>query len=197
MPLPTFQCPVCRCSMSAEVVFANEGINEAVKHLVNLHPEGRRLLRPALDYVGLFAPVKTEMRRERVAAVLRELSALIHAGTVSDAHGREWAAPLDYWRQALEEMVARRDSGALKLPLKSHGYLTAIVVGMSGKAAASAERHTEAQRAGHAGSGTSPERAQAVTISTPVPRAVVPTHVRQDVLRAAGSRRADNLGETK
>lgn len=183
--------------MSAEVVFANEGINEAVKHLVNLHPEGRRLLRPALDYVGLFAPVKTEMRRERVAAVLRELSPLIHAGTVSDAHGREWPAPLDYWRQALEEMIARRDSGALKLPLKSHGYLTAIVVGLSSKAAAAAERHTEAQRAGHAGAGTAPARMQSMTVAEPVTRGAIPEHVRQDMLRAAGSRRAETIGETK
>lgn len=197
MPLPAFRCPVCRNTLTLDVVFAHDGVRESILHLVNAHPEAGRLLRPLLAYVGLFAPVKTEMRYERVAAILGEMVALIHAGTVRDAHGQEWPAPLEYWRLAFDEMIARRDAGGLKLPLKSHGYLTAIVAGMSNKAAASAERHTEAQRAGHAGTGTAPARLQAVTVSEPPARTIVPAHIRQDMLRAVGSRRAENLGDSK
>ena len=196
MPLPMFSCPVCRCSMSAEVVFAHDGINEAVKHLCDAHPEGGKLLRPLLGYVGMFAPVKTEMRRDRVAAILRELVPMIHEGTVRDAHGVTHAAPLDYWRKAFEEMAGRRDAGALKLPLKSHGYLQTVVVGLASKSAASAERNTEARRAGHAGMGTQAERMQPVTVETPK-RSAMSADVRQNLLRAAGSRRADNHETTK
>ncbi|SOZ12057.1 hypothetical protein [Cupriavidus taiwanensis] len=197
MPLPTFRCPVCRNALTLDVVFAHDGVRDAILHLVNAHPEAGRLLRPLLAYVGLFAPVKTEMRYERVAAILGELVPMVHAGTVRDTHGQVWPAPMDYWRQALEEMVARRDTGGLKLPLKSHGYLTAIVAGLSNKTAASAERRTEAQRAGHAGAGTAPARMQPVTIAEPAPRSAIPENVRQDMLRAAGSRRAETIGDTE
>lgn len=197
MPLPTFRCPVCRNALTLDVVFAHDGVRDAILHLVNAHPEAGRLLRPLLAYVGLFAPVKTEMRYERVAALLGELVPMIHAGTVRDAHGQTWPAPLDYWRQAFEEMVARRDAGGLKLPLKSHGYLTAIVAGMSNKASASAERRIEAQRAGHAGAGTPVARMQPVTVTEAPARSFLPDNVRQDILRAAGSRRAESLGESK
>ncbi len=200
MPLPSFRCPVCRNALTLDVVFAHDGVRDAILHLINASPDAGRLLRPMLGYVGLFAPVKTEMRYERVAALLGELVPMIHAGTVRDANGQTWPAPLDYWRQALEEMMAKRDAGeagGLKLPLKSHGYLTAIVAGMSNKASASAERRTEAQRAGHAGAGTPVARMQPVTVAEPGPRTVLPDHVRQDMLRAAGSRRADSIGDSK
>ncbi|WP_233176902.1 hypothetical protein [Ralstonia sp. ASV6] len=182
--------------MSAEVVFAHEGINEAIRHLCNAHPKGGELLRPLLAYVGMFAPVKTEMRRDRVAALLRELVPMINAGTVRDKHCVTHAAPLEYWRQALDEMIARRDTGDLQLPLKSHGYLQTVVVGLASKAAATAERNTEAQRAGHAGMGTQAERVQAVTVDAPKRSAPSP-EIRQNLLRAAGSRRAENQEATQ
>ncbi|WP_244190962.1 hypothetical protein [Ralstonia mannitolilytica] len=196
MPLPSFTCPVCRNPLSVDVVFAHEGVRDAILQLVNAHAEGAKLLRPLLAYVGMFAPVKTEMRYERVATVLAEVVASIKAGTVRDAHGVTHAAPLDYWRQAFEEMAARRDAGSLKLPLKSHGYLHTVVVGLASKAAATVERKTEAQRAGHAGMGTQAERVQAVTTETPK-RSAVYAEIRQDVLRVAGSRRAEIHEATK
>ena len=195
MPLPSFTCPVCRNPLSVDVVFAHEGVRDAILQLVNAHTDGAKLLRPLLGYVGMFAPVKTEMRYESVASVLAEVVASIKAGTVRDVHGVTHPAPLDYWRQAFEEMAARRDAGSLKLPLKSHGYLHTVVVGLASKAAATAEQRAEAQRAGHAGMGTQPERMRAVTVETPQ-RSAPPADVRQNLLRAAGSRRAQPSGET-
>ncbi|QNT25344.1 hypothetical protein [Ralstonia solanacearum] len=189
MALPSFHCPVCRNVLTAEVVFAHEGIRDAILLLVNAHPEGAKLLRPLLGYVGMFAPAKTEMRYERVATVLADVIASIKAGTVRDVHGVTHAAPMDYWRMALEEMAARRDKGQLKLPLKSHGYLHAVVVGLADKAAASDERKTEAQRAGHAGAGTAPARRQPVTVAET--RRPMPSDVRKTLLGAANSRRLE------
>lgn len=193
MALPSFHCPVCRNVLTAEVVFAHEGIRDAILLLVNAHPEGAKLLRPLLGYVGMFAPAKTEMRYERVATVLADVIASIKAGTVRDVHGVTHAAPMDYWRMALEEMAARRDKGQLKLPLKSHGYLHAVVVGMADKAAASDERKTEAQRAGHAGAGTAPARRQPVTVAET--RRPMPSDVRKTLLGAANSRRLETEKE--
>lgn len=39
MALPSFHCPVCRNVLTAEVVFAHEGIRDAILLLVNAHPE--------------------------------------------------------------------------------------------------------------------------------------------------------------
>lgn len=195
MPLPSFTCPVCRNPLTADVVFAHEGVRDAILQLINAHAEGGKLLRPLLAYVGMFAPLKTEMRYERVAAVLAEVVNSIKAGIVRDTHGVTHAAPLDYWRQAFEEMAARRDAGSLKLPLKSHGYLHTVVIGLASKAAAAAERKTEAQRAGHAGMGTQADRMQPITLETPK-RSVPSAEIRQNLLRAAGSRRADNTEPT-
>jgi len=192
MAIPSFKCPVCRNALTLDVVFAHEGVRDAILKLIQASPEGERLLRPLLGYVGLFAPAKTEMRFERVASLLGELVPMIRGGTIADSNGTVWPAPLDYWRQAMEETLARRDRGALQLPLKSHGYLTAIVVGMSNKTAAKAEQRTEAQRAGHAGAGTAPSRMQATTLNQPAPRAAVP----ESVLRAAGIHKAKQAGES-
>jgi len=191
MPLPAFTCPVCRNPLTVDVVFAHEGVRDAILQLVNAHTDGAKLLRPLLGYVGMFAPVKTEMRYERVASVLADVVAMIKAGTVRDKTGATHAAPMDYWRQACEEMAARRDRGHLQLPLKSHGYLQTVVVGLATKAEASAESQTEAQRAGHSGTGTAPARQQAVSVAD-VKRSM-PADIRKSILSAAGSRRADTL----
>ncbi len=195
MALPTFHCPVCRNPLTLDVVFAHDGVRDSIVQLVKAHPEGRRLLQPLLAYVGMFAPVKTEMRYARVAAILADLVSRIKEGTVRDEEGAVRAAPLDYWRQAFEEMVAKRDAGFLKLPLKSHGYLFAVVAGLTDKAAASAERQTEAQRAGHAGTGTAAGRkTTAVTVSEPG-RTGMPADIRKSLLSAVNSRRAETPEE--
>ncbi|NSX04830.1 hypothetical protein [Cupriavidus gilardii] len=197
MPLPSFRCPVCRNTLTLDVVFAHDGVREAILQLINAHPAASKLLRPLLGYVGLFAPAKTEMRYERVAAILAELVPMIQAGTVKDVHGREWPAPMDYWCQGFDQMLAQRDAGSLRLPLKSHGYLCAVVAGLSDRKDAVAERHIEAQRAGHAGAGTPASRMQPVTVAEPAARAAIPDDLRKEILRAAGSRRADAIGDHK
>ncbi len=191
MPLPTFDCPVCRNPLTWDVVFAHQGVRDSMLALVNAHPEGRKLLRPLLSYVTLFSPKKAAMRYERVASLVNELVEMIREAQI-ERNGQVWAAPLAYWQRSLEEVVSRAHAGALRTPLSSHGYLLEVIADQAGRAEANAERQIEAQRAGHAGAGTAPARMQAVTLAEPAPRAAIPEQVRQEMLRAAKSRRADN-----
>ena len=174
MSMPTITCPVCRNALTWETLFAHEGVREAMIALVNAHPAGSRLLRPLLGYVGLFAPEKTVMRYERIAALLDELVEMIRTAQVKRA-GTVYAAPADYWINALNEMLARRDSGVLRLPLSSHGYLIEIIVAYSKKAAAAAEIAKEKQRAGHSGFGQSRQQAE------PEKKTEMPQHIRDEI----------------
>lgn len=187
--MPAFDCPVCRNPLTWEVVFAYQGVREAMLALVDAHPDGKRLLRPMLAYIGLFAPKKTTMRYERVASLASDLTAMIKEAKV-ERGGRSYTTPAEYWRIAFEEVVARNHAGGLRTPLSSHGYLLEIIVGYVSKAEASAETQTEKQRAGHAGSGTNPNRqGSTVTQTGPVrldaslPRAEMPVHV-MDALKS-------------
>lgn len=185
--LPTFDCPVCRNALTWDVVFAHQGVRDAMLSLVDAHAEGRKLLRPLLAYVTLFAPAKTVMRYERVASLANELIEMIRPATIERA-GRTWPAPQDYWRQALEEVVQRaHNGGGLRLPLSSHGYLLEVLMGYANKSEARAEAKTEHQRAGHTGHGTAADRVAPVQQGGPVkldatlPKRAMPQHVREQL----------------
>lgn len=183
--LPTFDCPVCRNPLTWDVVFAHQGVRDAMIALVNAHSEGRKLLRPMLSYIGLFAPAKSAMRYERVASLANELVDMIAPATIKRG-GRVWPAPLDYWRQGLEEVVNRAHGNAgLRLPLSSHGYLLEVVTRYANKQETQTENHTEKQRAGHAGTGS--HRPKSTTVGVPAairaiaeePRGTMPASARQ------------------
>ena len=184
MTMPSFDCPVCRNPLTWDVVFAHQGVRKAMIALVNAHPEGEKLLRPLLGYIGLFAPKKTSMRYERIADMADELVGMIRKAQI-ERNSRVYAAPLDYWKQGMAEILARRDSGALRVPLSSHGYLFEIIVGYSEKAVASAETKLEQQRAGYAGAGCNPKRQTSVMQSGPIPlnaslpKSEMPMHVKE------------------
>lgn len=185
MTMPAFDCPVCRNPLTWDVVFAHQGVREAMLALVNAHPDGSKLLRPLLAYIGLFAPHKTAMRYERIASLARELVGMIRTAQVERA-GRSWPAPTEYWQRAMDDIVTRHHAGGIKTPLASHGYLFEIIAGYAGKAEAAAETRTEKQRAGHAGHGANPNRDGNVTSTTglirldaTLPKSEMPQHVRE------------------
>ena len=179
MPLPTFHCPACRNPLTAEIVLANEAVRECIVLLMEAHPSASGLLRPLLSYLGLFAPAKNAIRYERMATLLEDIVPMIKTCEVV-RNGQRMTAPLEYWRQGLEEVVSRGHGGMLKLPLTSHGYLLECVVQQVTKAKAQGENHIELQRQGHAGLGTPTARAdQAVTTSEP--RAPMPAHIREQL----------------
>lgn len=195
MPAPTFDCPVCRTVLSWDIVFAHQGVREAMTALVNADPDGAAMLRPLLSYITLFAPAKTAMRYERIAALADELVAMMHSAQI-ERDGRVYAAPRAYWKSAFQEVVNRAHAGGIRLPLASHGYLLEVLVGYANKAEAKAETQREQQRAGHAGTGTAPERKQASTSVAelqPAARPTLPPEVRESLLKAANSRRINTI----
>ena len=185
MSMPAFDCPVCRNPLTWEVVFAHQGVREAMLALVNAHPDGSKLLRPLLGYIGLFAPKKTAMRYERIASLATELVGMIRTAQI-ERDCRTYTAPAGYWQQAMEEMIARNHAGALRTPLPSHGYLFEIIVGYASKAEAASETRQEQQRAGHAGMGINPNRdgnvrsaSGPIRVDASLPKGKMPEHVRE------------------
>lgn len=201
--LPTFDCPVCRNPLTWDVVFAHVGVREAMIALVNAHADGKRLLRPMLTYIGLFAPAKTAMRYERVASLANELVEMMRPATIQ-LNGRIWPAPAEYWQIAFEEVVKRAHSAqGLRLPLNSHGYLLEVLAGLGNKAEAQAENLREHQRQGHAGLGS--HRPNTV-VNEPVQLAAVvkderramPPEVRAELLKMVGKgRHAEPANESE
>lgn len=135
-------CPACGSAFSLDALIGNEGAREAVMTALAIPAPLGKLL---VQYLGLFRPAQRQLSFDRVASLLGELLPMI-ADAKIERGGRIWSAPHDYWAMALTEMIAKRDN--LTLPLKSHGYLLAIIEGYGLKAEGKAEANTEAQR-GH------------------------------------------------
>lgn len=136
-------CPVCGARCSIEAHLTDESARRALGVAVKLPaPLGDLTLR----YLGLFRPRNRALSWDRVERLLAELVAPIECGQL-DRRGRAWAAPMECWRLALEQMLAGRDK--LTLPLKTHGYLFEIVIGLADRAEAKTEaRLDDARRTG-------------------------------------------------
>lgn len=126
--------------MDLDVLLAHDDSRQALARLVALSvPLGRLVL----QYLRLFKPGTRAMSHGRTVKLVEELLPDLERGAVTH-RGREWRAPIDVWQAAIEQMLAQRDK--LVLPMKSHGYLVEIVVGLADKAEAAQERDREADR---------------------------------------------------
>lgn len=164
-------CPACGAAFSLDTLLGNEGAREAVMAALAMPAPIGKLL---VQYLGLFRPAQRQLSFDRVANLLNELLPMIAAGKI-ERSGRIWSAPQDYWKQALEDMLAKRDK--LTLPLKSHGYLLTIIEGYSNKAEAQQEAQTEARKGGHTPVGGSTAPATRKTEPTK-PRSAMPASVK-------------------
>lgn len=168
-------CPACGAMASLDVLIGHEGARDAVMAALALPaPLGKLLVR----YIALFRPAQRNLSMDRLAGLLQELQPMIADAKIERA-GRIWSAPQDYWKMALEDMVAKRDK--LTLPLKSHGYLLAIIEGYGLKAECKAEQTKENQRAGRTPVGARPaceQQSQARPAPTK-PRTQMPLSVKQ------------------
>ncbi len=121
-------CPGCGATHSIEILFTDRAAREAVAAALRLPANlGERLLR----YIGLFRPQARSLSWDRAARLLEELQTIISAAEI-ERGGRVYPAPVDYWKTAIDQMLDHRDK--LALPLKSHGYLFEIIIGLSQKA---------------------------------------------------------------
>lgn len=132
-------CPHCQADFDMLLGIQDLAARQAVQRAFSLTPLGDVLI----QYVQLFKPAKQALKMTMLVRILDELLPHIQAGKIN-AGGGVQAAPHDYWRSAIETMLASRDK--LTLPLKSHGYLFQIIAGMGNKAAAAAEKQQEQGR---------------------------------------------------
>jgi hypothetical protein len=135
-------CPACGAVTSLDILIGHEGARDAVMAALGLPAPLGKLL---VQYLALYRPAQRQLSMDRLANLLGELQPMI-AEAKFTREGRIWIAPLDYWKLGLEEMIAKRDK--LTLPLKSHGYLLAIIQGYSLKAEGKQEQQAEDRRAG-------------------------------------------------
>lgn len=164
-------CPACGAAFSLDVLLGNEGAREAVMAALAIPAPLGKLL---VQYLALFRPAQRQLSFDRVANLLNELLPQIAAARI-ERSGRTWVAPIDYWKMALEEMIAKRDK--LTLPLKSHGYLLTIIEGYSNKAEAKQEQMREDSKAGRTPGGVQTS-VRAEPVEVPKPRTQMPASVK-------------------
>lgn len=134
-------CPVCGSEFDLAVLFKNAEDREAwVRMTAHLTPLRARLA----QYVMLFKTPKHQLSIKKMNHIALQVVPDIERGAIT-WKGREWAAPLPAWAQAIDQMLAARDAQRLELPMKGHGYLYAILAGMADKHEASAEQQREQQ----------------------------------------------------
>ena len=184
-------CPACGALYSLDALLGNEGAREAVQAAMLLPaPLGGHLIR----YLGLFRPLKRQLSLDRVASLMNELLPMITEAKI-ERNGHICSAPQDYWRMAIDEMLAKRAAGALTLPLKSHGYLLAIIEGYSLKADQRKEQQHEDRLAGRSKSPPTPllQRGASVAEGDLKPRSTMPQSVK-DILNS--TKKGESNGHT-
>lgn len=148
-------CPACGASGALEFFLMDASARESVRAAFQLPaPLGRQVM----TYIGLFRPMQRALTWDRVEKLLAELLEPIQAASVT-RNGIAHPAPIDYWKEALDQVLVNR--AKLNLPLKSHGYLFEIVANLSGKQAGAQERQREvaAQRGDGRTAGKGPKPA--------------------------------------
>ena len=138
------RCPCCGAENSLDALIAHEGARQAMWAVAQVGGEVGKL---AVQYIALFRPAKTALTFERMAKLLSELLPDMERGAIS-RNGLEYPAPPEAWLYGFRELLARRNAGSLKLPLKSHGYLYEVISSWQGQGlqtlpAASEQRQPE------------------------------------------------------
>jgi hypothetical protein len=133
-------------------------------------PLGGKLVR----YIRLHKPAKHVLRIEKVSTLLKELAPDLRRGVITVKGGRDWAAPVQIWSDALDEVFRAQNTGTLNLPLQGNGYLYAVITRLSNSIEASAERTREIERQQRAYRHTepSPLAALAAAVVTAAPPAL-------------------------
>jgi len=136
-------CPDCGFKFPLQLALTDADARQALLSALEIAPS---LSGRIIQYLSLFSPGDRAMRMDALAARLKELAKAIKNAEV-EREGRTWSAPLDYWRDGIDHMLNTRDK--LRLPLKDHGYLFAIVANTSMKVAGKKEAKKEHQRKHH------------------------------------------------
>ena len=123
------RCPCCGAENSLDALLAHEDARDAVLAVIAI---GGELPKLAVQYIGLFRPAKTSLTWARTAKLLNDILPDIRRGAITRERV-EYPAPAEAWLYGFRELLARRNAGGLKLPLKSHGYLYEVLAGWQGQ----------------------------------------------------------------
>ncbi len=126
-------CPACAATGSIEFFLMDASARSAVMAAFKLPAP---LAKQVIAYIGLFRPLKRGLTWDRIEKLLNELMEPINSAQLT-RNGLTVPAPVDYWKEALDQMLMKRSK--LTLPLKSHGYLFEIIFNMANKAAGARE----------------------------------------------------------
>ena len=137
------RCPCCGAENSLDALIAHEQARQSLWALANI---GGAMTQGLVRYLGLFRPAKSALSASRMATLMAELLPDIQAGQIY-RNGQSYPAPVAAWAYAFNEVLSARDSGRLKTPLKSHGYLYEIIAGWTGNAPVEAAPAVPAQPA--------------------------------------------------
>ena len=132
-------CPVCGAEFDLAVLFKSEESRKTFERLTaSCSPLRDRLA----QYAALAKPPKHKLGTDKSLRIIKTMLPDIERGAIT-WKGRDWAAPLSAWAQAIDQMLAQRDAGRLELPMKGHGYLFAVLAGMADKYEHQAEQQRE------------------------------------------------------
>lgn len=128
------RCPNCGAVASLDSLLAGE---DAANLLVMVAALDAGVGKAALRYLGLFRPGKGRLTFSRSAKLLSELMPDMQRQAVSRG-GVDYPAPPAAWLYGFQTALDARDTGRLKLPLKSHGWLYEVISAWQGEVAPSA-----------------------------------------------------------
>jgi hypothetical protein len=126
------RCPCCGTTLSLDALVAHEDARAA---LVSVFALGGPLGSAVVRYLALWRPAQNELSMGRVAKILAELLPDIQAQRITTG-GQVFDVPPEAWVWAIEQSIAAHADGRLKTPLKSHGWLYAVLASWRPTAAA-------------------------------------------------------------
>lgn len=138
-PIESAVCPWCHYEVPLIALFNDAEARAAFRALAELSmPLGARITR----YVSLFGTARQRVTTRGELLLIAQLLPDLQRRVITHK-GRDWNAPLKVWDEAFEEVFSARDSGALELPLTSHGYLYAVIQRLADRHEAQAEAKAE------------------------------------------------------
>lgn len=135
-PKDAICCPVCRSELSLEQITRSLDDEQAFTRLVALSVPMAHLV---VMYVGMFTPEKQALTLRKKVRIIAQLLPDLQRQTITHK-GRDWMAPHRLWERAIEQVLTARAAGRIDLPLTGHGYLYAVMAGMSNKVEAVEEQ---------------------------------------------------------
>lgn len=136
-------CPSCGAKFALEAALQDARAREALRQALRIQPELADLV---VSYLAMFSPDnRRAIRMDKLTSLLTELSEAIRSAQV-ERNGRSWAAPFELWKEALGQVVAKRDDAKLSLPLTTHGLLFKIVADMASQHEGRHEINRERER---------------------------------------------------